>query len=202
MFATIARAARAGTVGPIDAPGMLAWQAVGAAWAIWLLGWAVGLEAWYWGGLLVTGALWVTTAAVDRLERSGALTSSTAALLRTGALAFALVWAPRAVAAPFEDLRIWLAAVAVASAAHVVAPWGARSHRRRELYRCWVADMRAAAGFAGIAVGVPIVVIAMGGQLGWSLQPETFVALLAGAVFCVGPTVLTARSSDLAQTNG
>lgn len=193
MFATITRVARRRAFNAVDAPNELAWRTLGAAWAIWACGWVLGMNAWYWGSLLVVSALWITTSAVDRLRAFDAMSPTTAALLRSFLLGMALICTPQVILAPGAGLGGWAAIVVAGVAAHLLAPWALSNTGRHELWRWWN-DIKAAAAVGGAVVGSVLVAIAVAGASFETSQHLIFGAL-TGCAFCIMPTVLTLRAA-------
>ena len=194
MFATITRVARAGAISTVDEPNHLAWRTLGAAWAIWICGWVLGMSQWYWGSLLVVSALWATTAAVDRLRRFDAMSITVASLLRAFLLGLGFIWAPRAIVAPAADLALWTADMVTAAAAHMLAPWAVRDAGTHEFWRWWN-DLKVAAASGGGLIVAVVVLSAVGDVAGYATTEDLFVGTLAGAAFCVIPTTLSLRAA-------
>lgn len=195
MLAATTHVARKHSLSTVDVPHVLAVQSIIGAWTVWVVGQVAGQTAAYWGGILLTFALWACVAAVDRLYRFDVVSADSAALLRALALGIAMVCMPRALAAAPADLAAWGAVVVVAAATHLLAPWALRNAGAFEFWR-WLDDVKAAAALAGVVMGAVTFFGTASFVVGYRFEPETFVSALTACVFCLLPTALTYRVSS------
>ena len=168
-------------------PGAVSWTAIGAVWTTWLVA-AAGAPK-VWGALMAVSAVWSALAATDRLALVGAVRRDVAWTCRASTVALGALALQPLIATPLQHLPAWLTVVLLANLFHLSAPFVGRGPMTPGI-RALVSDLKASVAVAGIVVFLAALAAALGGHV---FGPERFAWVVAAAVFCAGPTMMTAR---------